>query len=89
MPLVLTDDSFLEDPEREVASLERLAVDLRRLANGERPGERELADAPLIDRWRLAAMLGPCLTGRIHGHPLLGGPTIETSQMFALAPKPG
>lgn len=89
MPLVLTDDGFLEDPEGEVASLERRAIDLRWLANCERPGERELAGAPLIDRWRLAAMLSPCLTGTTHGHPLLRGPTIETSQMFALAPKLG
>ena len=89
MPLVLTENGFLNDPELEVAALERLAVDLRRLARGNRPGEQELAGAPLIDHWQLAAMAGPCLVGEIHGHPLLRGSRIETSQMWALAPTLG
>lgn len=87
MPLVLTDDDFLEDPEREVAALERLAVDLRRIASGARPNDQELSTAPLIDGWQLAGMVSPCLTGKILGRPLLCGPSIETSQVWALAPK--
>jgi hypothetical protein len=55
--------------EAEIARLESLLVDLRRLRAGGHPSRAELAAAPSIDQWTMERRAVPCLVGLIQGHP--------------------
>ncbi|WP_199231186.1 DUF6634 family protein [Falsiroseomonas bella] len=72
--------------DAEIARLAALLDDLKRLASGGLPTDAELRDAPFLDGWTLSQRPVPCLTGRVSGHPVLGGPTVRTSDVWALAP---
>ncbi len=54
---------------RDAEKLERLAADLRRIADGVEPSPEELEKAPVIDRWVVGQMTHLCLVGRVIGHP--------------------
>jgi hypothetical protein len=68
-----------------------LLADLRRFAIGHLPTARELADAPTLDGWATALRPVPCLVGLCTNHPdpLVRGPVIRTSPLWALAPELG
>lgn len=70
----------------EIRRLAALLDDLKRLASGGLPTDAELRDAPFLDGWAIAQRTVPCLIGRVTGHPVLGGPTVRTSDVWALAP---
>ena len=64
------------DMERIIAGLREAA----KIADGYIPNEQDLAGAPLISNWILAQP-GPCLIGKITGHPnpSVQGPVSTTS----------
>jgi hypothetical protein len=64
--------------------LRSLAHDLERIRNGSAPTAAELAQAPLLDRWRATVTpLGLRLSGNVSGHPRLFGTTTLISQLWA------
>ena len=73
----------------EIARLERLLSDLKRVKAGEAPTPQDLAEAPLLDDYRLASGRVPCLTGEVTGHPRLGDTTVLTTDLWLYAPSLG
>jgi hypothetical protein len=71
------------------APLEALAADLRRIGSGQAPTAEDLADAPLFLSYRLAHRPATCLRGHAIGHPLVAGPDIFTSQLWAISTRHG
>ena len=69
--------------------IERLAVDLRAIAEGRGPTAEDLEDAPLLLNWRGHLVPGLHLIGDVIGHPKLGTTDIITSQLYWLDPKRG
>lgn len=68
----------------QIAVLEALIADLRRLAAGQAPTAADLKDAPILDRWNHEYRNEPCLIGYVQGHPVLGsGRVIKTSTIWA------
>ncbi|WP_370447755.1 DUF6634 family protein [Roseomonas gilardii] len=67
----------------EADRLERLARDLRRIADGTGPTSEEVAAAPVIDAWAWAERTLPCLVGRGSGHPRLGSGSVLTTEVWA------
>ena len=74
------------DALNDIARLEQLIADLDMLASGELPPPQQLADAPLLDGYRLATRSEPCLVGECADHPRLNGPNIVTSGLWVFAP---
>lgn len=74
---------------REIERLSTLIADLRRIAAGDLPTEADLRDALFLDHWAVAARPVHCLVGRVVGHPTLTGPTVRTSDIWAIAPTLG
>lgn len=69
-----------------VERLERLATDLRMLADGHAPLEDCLHSAPLLDPYTVTAADVFCLEGWVDSHPILGGPKlIVTSPIWYMA----
>jgi hypothetical protein len=71
----------------EVARLEALAEDLRRLSDGRGPSAEELARAPLLLNYAVAFRAAPCLEGLAIGHPRLGNTDVITTQLWAYCPE--
>ena len=72
------------------AKLRALTADLDALATGHLPDAALLADAPILDHWKLAERRKPCLIGMQTGHPLLPPNTaIYTSGLYFLDPEAG
>lgn len=64
--------------------LQSLARDLERIRSGSAPTLAELAQAPLLDRWRARVTpLGLRLSGVVSGHPRLRVTTALISQLWA------
>jgi hypothetical protein len=61
-----SDDARLD---AEIARLESLVSDLKRLRAGDVPTAQEIAAAPSIDQWEVAMRSEPALIGLIQGHP--------------------
>ena len=61
------------------------------------PGVQELEAAPLLDPFAISTRSLPCLprnathcrVGGNGGHPILKGPTVTTSEVWAIAPELG
>ena len=71
------------------ARLEALAADLRRIDSGSAPTAEDLAGAPLLLNYHLAQRSGTCLRGHVVGHPLVAGPDVVTSQVWAISTRQG
>lgn len=72
--------SLLHEAER----IERLAADLRRMAEGAGPSPDDLAAAAVLDDWLWTERLVPCLVGTGFGHPRLpNGPVMTTGVWVA------
>jgi hypothetical protein len=69
--------------------LEKLASDLRRFQCGWLPSSDELEHAPLLDPYAVMTRPALRLVGGNHGHPLLKGAMIGTSELWVLAPELG
>ncbi len=68
MPIIVNRRGILGDIEAEAARLESLTEDIVRLAGGDRPSDRNISQAPLIDGWVVATRKVPVLVGTMHGH---------------------
>ena len=73
----------------EIKTLKALVCDLERLLNGEEPKQSELADAPLINNWRIDRRDAVCLAGTFLDHPRLGPivPNGITSELWYIDPE--
>ncbi len=85
--------SLLERLDVEIERLDRLASDLRRIRNGQLPTPAEIEKMPLINGWKMSALMLPSLVGTITGHPEIGMTVNRdmsmTSDLWVLAPKYG
>jgi hypothetical protein len=89
MTILITNRGHHGDLERDLARLESLTADFRRLAAGGPPTAESLRSAPVLDQYRLAtrpllSLIGVCLE-----HPRLNGPIITTSDLWVFAPDLG
>lgn len=89
MALLVRGGKILGEYPYELARLEKLVTDLDLMGSGQMPSADDLADAPVIHRWRLAARAAPSLVGICSDHPRLHGPTIQTSDLWVIAPDEG
>ena len=89
MAILITPAGVSKQGAEDVERLERVVADLRRIIHGEAPTRGELRAAPLVDRWSLATLPVSCLTGELHDHPILAGPRVSSSEVFAWAPELG
>lgn len=89
MPIIIGHWGVLGDITGTLARLEALASDLERFGSGEMPSVQELEAAPLLDPFAISTRSLPCLVGGNGGHPILRGPTVTTSEVWAIAPKLG
>ena len=89
MTISVGPDGAPEDLDDIIGRLERLAVDLRRIARREAPTSTELGSAPLVDNWVLDPRPHVCLVGDLYGHPILRGPMVRTTEVWAIAPAQG
>jgi hypothetical protein len=71
------------DVLKTVATLRCLADDLERMSVFT-PGESELEDAPVLQRWSLARRGVLALVGDANGHPNFGPGAALTSELFAV-----
>ncbi len=89
MPIIVDRHAVAGDVAGEIARLESLLVDLERIGSGKLPTQEELAGAPLLDPFGFGTRELPCLIGGNHGHPLLRGPVIKTTEVWVFAPNLG
>ena len=89
MPIIVDHHAVVGDLASEIARLEALLADLERIGSGNLPTPAELAQAPLLDPFGFGTRELPCLIGGNHGHPLLCGPVIKTTELWAFAPALG
>lgn len=84
--IVIQGTQVLGDISGHVARLEALIVDLERFTTGQLPSQGELQAAPLLAPHGLSFRPAYCLTGGNHGHPILQGRAIRTSELHIIAP---
>jgi len=89
MPIIVDRDTIVGDLAFEIARLETLLADLERVGNGTLPTPEQLARAPLLDPFGFGTRELPCLVGGNHGHPVLRGPMIRTTELWMFAPRLG
>ncbi|WP_176223156.1 DUF6634 family protein [Aurantimonas sp. 22II-16-19i] len=90
MSIFITADGNTRHLDEELELLHRLVADLERIRQGDAPSRRELSQAPILDDWSLGMRLQPCLTGTVHGHPLIArGHRSVTSELHVFAPHHG
>ena len=68
----------------EAARLERLAADLRRIADRASPTDDDLAKSARIDGWRWATRPVACLVGLGSKHPGLPAGPVTTTDVWAV-----
>ena len=89
MTLEVNRRGILGDIHPEIARYEALVTDLRNIAAGKLPTEADLGTAPLLDMWAMGTAPVPILVGAVHGHPVLRGPVIRTTDIQVFAPELG
>lgn len=71
----------------EIARLEKLFADLRRIADGNAPTREDLACAPLLMDFGVTYRPARCLRGDVIGHPRLGNRNVVTTELWAYSPQ--
>ena len=89
MPITVRQGKILGDIDYEIARLEKLTADLKKLAAGDLPTEEELADAPLLESYAQSQRPMLCLVGICTDHPRLRGPVVVTTDIWIMAPDYG
>lgn len=89
MTIWIDRDGPRRDIKREIEKTEALLTDLKRFANREFPTSRELEGAPLIDDYKIDIMYRPALIGQAYNHPRLGITSVQTTELWAIAPTLG
>jgi hypothetical protein len=84
--IIVGHHGIVGDLQGEIARLDNLLADLRHLAKGHMPTERNIGAAPVIEHWAEATRPEPCLVGRMVGHPDCVGPLSVTSGVWVYAP---
>jgi hypothetical protein len=80
--------NFLNHEPLETAeTLEKLARDLRSMAQGDVPQQNEITKAPLLCNWSFAQRPRMVLSGKMYGHPnIADGHLAVTSELFVIDP---
>lgn len=86
--IIVSRKGLLGEPDAEIRRLRALLRDLEQIAAGYQPGA-ELSDAPFLDDYTPSFRWEPCLIGIVQGHPIVRGPAIQTSGLWAYAPDLG
>jgi len=86
--IIVSRKGLLGEPEAEIRRLRALLNDLEQIAVGYQPGA-ELSDAPFLDDYTPSFRWEPCLTGLVQRHPIVRGPAIQTSGLWAYSPDLG
>jgi hypothetical protein len=80
-----------QDPNRskalllhEAERLEKLARDLRRLAEGDGPSDHDLDAAPVLEHWSMAERSLTCLVGIGSKHPRIPDGPVMTTEPWAI-----
>lgn len=85
--------NLLERLDVEIQRTQGLTADLKRLRAGDFPSPAEIARMPMINGWRMGALMLPSIVGTITGHPEIGMTVNRTmsmtSDLWVLAPKYG
>ncbi|MCR0983146.1 DUF6634 family protein [Roseomonas populi] len=68
----------------EADRLERLASDLRAIADGQAPQPHDIGASPLVERWHSVARTVPTIVGVGQGHPRLADGFVQTTEIIAL-----
>lgn len=68
--------------------IQKLAVDLQLIRTGTGPTPEQLAEAPIIEAWRLGVRAEPALIGFVSRHPFVSGNAV-TSSLYVLDPELG
>jgi hypothetical protein len=89
MPIIISHQGMLGDLWDDIARLENLTADLKKVADGKLPPIRVLDESPMLHNWRLSSIPVPRLEGECRNHPLLNGPIIRTSDIWIMAPDLG
>lgn len=105
MPIIVGHQRIVGDIAGEIARLESLVTALDRIGSGGMPPAAELEAAPLLDPYCLDTCTLTCLPrnalhslqrrsvgdgeGANQGHPVLKGPVIRTTEVWALATELG
>lgn len=71
----------------EIATLEALTSDLKRIVNGSAPTADELESAPALLAWTIQSRRQPCLEGYVVDHPRLKPGLVTTSELWAVDPQ--
>ena len=86
MPIFVSSKGVREDIFREIARVQRIAVDLELVARGQLPSEETLLSAPLMDAWTVALREVPWLVGICGNQPRLNGPVVTTMAPWVFVP---
>ena len=70
----------------EADRLERLARDMRSIADGSAPTERDLEAAPIVDGWRYGIRVMTSLEGTAIGHPRVPDGPLFTTEVWIIDP---
>lgn len=70
----------------EARRLERLAQDLRAVAEGAAPCPEDLETAPVIDGWVFGERSMTTMIGTLIGHPRLPDGPVHTTEIWAIDP---
>lgn len=89
MPIIVGHQRIVGDVAGDIARLESLVAALDRIGSGEMSTTAELEAAPLLDPYCLDTCTLPCLIGANQDHPVLKGPVIRTTEVWALATELG
>ena len=82
--ILIQGTQVIGDISGHVARLEALIIDLERLTTGQLPSQADLDAAPLLAPYGLSSRPTYCLAGGNHGHPILQGRAIRTSELHSV-----
>ena len=85
MPLEISRHGIRGDLAGDIALLENLLADFRRVEDNDLPTREEIAGAPFLDDYVIDTREMPCLLGLVTGHPRIGPGPVTTSQIWMFA----
>src|SRR5579883_1046934 len=89
MPIDIGRHGIRGDLVGDVALLENLLADFRRVEDNDLPTREEIERAPFIDEYRVVPRPMPCMVGLVTGHPRVGPGPIVTSDLWMWAEELG
>lgn len=89
MPIIVDHQGIRGDLQSDIARLDKLVTDLKRIAEGKTPSAQLLEGSPYLRNWQLASYSVPRLVGECDNHPILSAQVIRTSDIWVFAPELG